>query len=175
MYYWGGSDVPLVVTGVAGLVPAVSPAVLLDGLLPVTLGVDGLTDPDGDDGLNDSEGVGGLTDADGVDGLIGVDGLVGVTDFTGEDAWSFCGVLGLGDVVFTGDTAFTPPLSTLLLGVAGLLSASLSADLAGDLTVVRGFINLVLVINSTGFCSACHVPTNDPHGDLVLLGMPCIR
>jgi len=159
---------------------------VLDGLLPVTLGVggfssvnglidpngdDSLIDPDGDDGLIDPDGVGGLIDTDGVDGLTdpnGVEGLIGVVGVVSPCFWSFSGVLGLGDAVFAGDTALLSPSSTF--GVAGL-----SADFAGDFMMVRGFISLVLVINSTGFCSACHVPTNDPHGDSLLLGIPYTR
>ena len=41
--------------------------------------------------------------------------------------------------------------------------------------MVRGLTSLVFVINIGGLISACHVPTNDPHGELESLGMPVLK
>lgn len=95
------------------------------------------------------------------------------------------GFVDLGDIGFVADSLLsaTVSLTSLAAGdkrffsswaLAGF-NSSATAVRVGDLMMVCGLTSLVFVINTGGLISACHVPTNDPHGELGSLGIPLFR
>ena len=97
------------------------------------------------------------------------------------------GFVDLGEIGFAADPVLlvsAAASSTLLVaGEDGFFSSwaltgltpSATVVRGGDLMIVRGLTSFVLVINIGGLISACHVPTNDPHGELVSLGISLFR
>ena len=91
------------------------------------------------------------------------------------------GFVDFKEIDFAGDPLLL--LSSSAVGEDDLLSSGTltgfdslaTAVHGGDLTMVRGLTSLVFVINTGGLISACHVPTNDPHGELGSLGMPVLK